>query len=342
MKIETVRIPSQIKSIRVIDANLKPLDTELDKLDFDFRWCAFAEPLPLLYLASRIRQFKSNNPGVETSVILPKNPDKPFLGYARHIGFFDLIGVPEGRKVGEAWTSDTFFPITSWDIEATRKDAGTRPVAEKVDDFSADMAKVLMHTEKGDVFDMVQYGIREIVRNSMEHSKGSECIFLGQYWPQTGEAEIVALDNGVGISETLWDNEYVDFSNNLAGLKLSLFPGISGVSRDERVNQDSYWGNSGFGLYILSKLFGEFGEFNLLSNNDWIRLSKGRQFNYSCNFSGTAVSVRFPTNALEKAKRELPGIIKNGEKLRSELMKDYPVQASTASKMLRSQFKKLN
>ncbi|WP_167683728.1 ATP-binding protein [Parasedimentitalea denitrificans] len=340
MKLKNVRIPNQIKSLKMIDEVLKSINLGFNRVELDFRWCSFAEPFPLLYLASRIRQFRLDNPDVELGIILPKNTEKPFLGYARHIGFFDFIGIEEGRKVGEVTGSSNFFPITVWDINKVREEAGDRPVAEKVDEFAAEMAKVLMQTDKGDIFDLVQFSIREIVRNSMEHSQGTECVFLGQYWPQSGEAEIVAMDNGVGISETLWDNEYVDFENNLAGLKIAIFPGISGVSRDERFSQDDYWGNSGFGLYILSEIFGKFGEFHILSNGDHLKLSNRKQFHHAFELRGTAVSVRFPTNSLKAAKSEFSNIIERGEKLRSVLLQDFPVQASTASKMLRSQFRK--
>ncbi|MBY6048602.1 hypothetical protein [Vannielia litorea] len=336
MKIKRVRLPAQIRSLQIIESSLGPLIDHFEKIELDFRWCKFAEPFPLLYLSARLNKLRHS--GVDIKTILPERGGNQFLGYASHVGFFDLIGQEIGRRVGEAYGSSSYFPIMQWSIDDVRRQAGDRPVAEKIDELAASMAKVLMQADTGDVFDVVKFSIREIVRNSFEHSRGKNCTFLGQYWPTRGEAEIVSLDDGIGIAETLWDNEYINASNNLAAIKLSLFPGVTGVSRSERSSQDYYWGNSGFGLYLLSNLFGDFGEFRIISNNDCLTLSNGKQYHRKVPFDGTGVALRFPVDQLGAAAARFPYLIEKGEKLRSELLRDFPIQASTASKMLRNDF----
>lgn len=335
---QTIRIPNQINSLKAVDNAFRSLNDleHCEILNFDFRWCQFSEPFALLYLGRRITNIKDEHVALETKILIPKHPTSAFFGYAPHVGFFDFIGSDIGRKMGEAQGSPNYFPIRHWCIEKILSLSNGDPVGAFIDRQAGKIAKILIQEDSGDIFAMVQYAIREIVRNSIEHSKGKSCWFFGQYWPKKNLAEIVVMDDGVGISDTLIDNEYIDVSTNLAGMKLSLFPGVTGVTRAERLEQDDTWGNSGFGLYILSEIFGKFGEFHMISENDYLKINKQGQCHKAYPFRGTGIAIRFPVRALEHARGELDSINSRGEKLRSELLKDFPIKASVASRMLSS------
>lgn len=79
------------------------------------------------------------------------------------------------------------------------------------------------------VFDVIQYSIREILRNSAEHNEGESVSILAQYWPTKDLAEIVIIDDGIGVPHSLYGNGYVECANSREALKFALLPGISGV-----------------------------------------------------------------------------------------------------------------
>jgi len=210
-----------------------------------------------------------------------------------------------------------------------------------VDERSEQLASVLTRKHTGQVFETLQYAIREIFRNALEHSNGSNAVFLGQFWPKKNEAEIVVADDGVGVAENIYDNEFVDVANNLGAIKVALMPGISGVSRADRVNQDTIWRNSGFGLYVVSRLAARFGRFCIVSNGDYLELTRGKQTHRKYPLSGTAVGIRIVIDEASRSSDFIRRTIEEGERTRSEIVGQHPINASQASKMLLSDFKKI-
>ena len=268
---------------------------------------------------------------------LPGNTN--FSGYAGHVGFFDFIGSPFGKDLGEARGNSRYFPIEVWNIPDFKETAGEYPLGELVDRRSSDLAGILLQETSGDVFDVLQYAIREISRNAVEHSKGENAAILAQYWPTTGIAEVAVIDDGVGIAENLYDNEFIDISNSTAALKAALLPGITGVSRAERVEQHERWHNSGFGLYIVSRLAAKYGQFRVISSGDYLELHRNSQFHHSYPMQGTAVGIRLDVKQLDRAKQFIARTISDGEAMQSEILKDFPIAASAASKLFSSQFR---
>ncbi len=189
-------------------------------------------------------------------------------------------------------------------------------------------------------FDTVQYAIREIVRNAAEHSDGNQIAFLAQYWPASNSAEISVFDDGVGIAANIYDNEFVDVANNLAAIKAALLPGITGVSRSDRIAQDSEWHNSGFGLYVVSRLAGRFGKFCVVSTSDYLELNHRNQYTKPYSLKGTGVAIKLDLSQMKDSQSFIRRTIEQGEKMQSEILKDFPIKASVASKMLLSDFRR--
>lgn len=336
-----VHLPAELRSLRAVHGALERLDLRTVRaVELDTTRCGFSEPFPLLYLGHRIRQLRRQCPDIPWRLRLPSRESRAFLGYASHIGFFDFCGFEHGKKVGEARGSSRHFPLVCWSIPEFRRDAGVTPLGAVVDDRAAELAEILLQSSSGPVFDIVQFSIRELARNAVEHSRGTFACLLAQYWPKSSCAEFAVFDDGVGIAENIYSNEYVDVSNNVAAIKVALLPGITGVPMSVRSQQPDRWNNSGFGLYMVSRLAARYGAFGVVSSGDYVRLTNTMQYHRAYPCSGTGVSLRFNLSTIEDPKRHIERLIHEGEVMRSSIMNDFPIAASAASKMLRSQFSK--
>lgn len=178
------------------------------------------------------------------------------------------------------------------------------------------------------------------MRNAVEHGAGKNLVVFGQRWDANGVAEIVIYDDGIGIAETLYDNEYIDCNNGREALKFAILPGISGVSRNERFSQDEKWGNSGFGLYVTSRFCAEYGSFRMISGNDALTFSRGIQSEHKWTVPGTFVQMRFSVQASSNQINRINQIIEDGKSEFLSILGDHPIQPSAASKLLASHFDK--
>ena len=328
-----LRLAEHVYSMRLDRLDL----TYADSCNFDFTGCQFGEPLPILLLAEKIKALVKKYPNCKYRLIPAKSQ---FCSFADHIGFFRYVGWPRGREPGEAWGSENYIPIEKFDLAEYRKRAGTGPVAKLINEEASRLTSVLSRQEDGATFDILQYAIREILRNAAEHSSGTRVSIMAQYWPTKDIAEIVVIDDGVGIPTNLYENEYVECANAREALKFSLMPGVSGVALEERIAQDPYWGNSGFGLYVTSRICSENGQFRIISEQQGLTLARGNQIEHGWSHEGTCVQMRLETKRSGEISARIPQIIEDGEEQRKELMSNYPIQASAASKMLESQYRK--
>lgn len=219
-----VTIPRELRlAENVFSLKLDQLDlTFVDACTFDFRNCEFGEPLPMLLLAEKIKKLASK---FSTNCKFRPLPGKAnFSSFADHIGLFRYMGWARGREPGEAFGSKGYLPIETFNIEEFKRRAGQGPIGALINDEANRMAVVLSQTDEGPTFDVLQYAIREIMRNAAEHSKGTRATIMAQHWPTRYEAEIVVIDNGVGIPSNLYENEYVDCNNAREALKFALLP----------------------------------------------------------------------------------------------------------------------
>lgn len=291
----------------------------------------------MLVLAKQFRGLVRRFPHVKfTMLSRPCN----FRGYAEYMGFFKYLGFERGNGPNAAKGSKSYIPIRIFDLEKIRQLAGDEPIGLLIDREASALAEVLSQSSEGPLFDTFQYALRETMRNAAEHSKGSELAVFGQYWPTKKKAEIVILDNGIGIAETLYDNEYIDCQNERDALRFALLPGISGVSREERAIQHERWGNSGFGLFVTSRICSENGLFRILSGNNGLTLKGGVQIEHSWSARGTYIQLILNIDDRTRMPARVKELVESAENRRLEIFQDYPIQASAASKMLASDFRK--
>ncbi|WP_460273402.1 ATP-binding protein [Celeribacter sp. ULVN23_4] len=336
----TIKTPRSLKlASHIYDLNLgKLLLDKYDEFLLDMSETSYGEPFAMLLLAN---QFKEMVDKSKNTVFLLKYPKNNFGGYAQHIGLFNYMGFALGNTPDSATGSKNYTPIRSFSISKILADRGDEPVGKYLTSYSSELSQVLCQASEGAAFDLFEYCLREIMRNSAEHSEGSSLVVMGQHWPSQHTAEIVVCDNGIGIANTLYDNEYIDCSTNREALKFALLPGVSGVSREERFEQDEFWGNSGFGLYVTSRFCSEHGSFRMISGDSGLTLARGYQTEHPAwGFGGTCVQMRFSTRQAENQTGRIAEIIEEGKSDFKGILSDYPIKPSAASKMLASHFDK--
>ena len=154
----------------------------------------------------------------------------------------------------------------------------------------------------------VSYSIREVIRNTFEHSHSEVCYFCGQKY-KDGSVELAIFDEGRGILPSL--SEAYNLVEDAEGLRTVIKPGVSRMSdKDTRAN---IFGNSGFGLFVLSELGRCFGYFNLASGSANIKInSKAYTEGIQPELPGTFISLRF-NNAPKSFSGTLDDIVSSGE-----------------------------
>jgi len=303
----------------------------------DMSGCSYGEPQGMLLFSAICRDLIRRHPNVTFKL---KTAANSFRGYASHVGLFKHIGFELGNKPNTAVGSRTYTPIRTFIIPRIKEAAQDVPVGKYLTKYSSELSEVLCQEKYGDIFDLFEYCFREVMRNAVEHGDGQNLIVFGQRWDRSGIAEIAIYDDGVGIAETLYDNEYIDCNNGREALKFAILPGISGVSRDERFAQDDKWGNSGFGLYVTSRFCAEYGSFRMISGSDALTFSRGVQSEHKWNFPGTFVQMRFSMQSAKTQVARINEIIEDGKAEFSGILGDYPIKPSAASKLLASHFEK--
>lgn len=326
IKISSLSTVSSVYDLRLPSRDL----TGSNKCFLDFRSCSFGKPLPMLILGRQIREMVKKNEGVE---FFCRSKDSAFRGYADHIGFFRYCGFDRGNKLGQAMGSNTYIPIQTFSAEAIKIASGDRPYGEIVEEKASELTHVLTQKRSGDLFVALSYSLREIMRNSIEHSFGKNVVLFGQYWPRNGNAEIVLFDDGVGIAEALSNNEERKAKPALELLECALQPGVTGTTEAERAYQDPSYRNSGFGLFVTSEFCAQHGLFRVISGKHGITRNRGSLVHHDWSFDGTCVQLSLNTRNLQNAAEQIESIIARGEELVPE---QSPIKTASKASRLQS------
>ena len=306
---------------------------EANKYKFDFSEMNWVEPFPMLHVASAIQNVISNRPESEfISTGISTNSYPAFMGFFRH------CGINVGPEAGTIQNNTNYLPITSLDIAELRQEAANKsvPIGSIVERHAGDIAKTLIRSSYGHLWGTLQYAIREIIRNVAEHSHSSRVMYCGQYWPTKNEVEVAILDEGIGIAQSLKDNPHLQIDKNVDALRLSVLPGISGKSWEgANIDHSDQWSNSGFGLYVVSELCKQGGEFIIVSGDAALCIKKDTRKPVSSCHAGTALKIKINTDNLRSIAASLALIVRKGEKIAQNVLKMESVEASAASKIER-------
>jgi hypothetical protein len=258
------------------------------------------------------------------------------------MGYFQTCGFEIGKLPGQAQGSDTYLPITVMKVADLQKQAAkeNREVGDVIEEHSRKLSSVLLQQPDGPSVEILAYSFRELLRNVVEHSRSEILAFCAQFSQKAKQTEIAILDTGIGIRSALSNNPYLTIDGDRQALNLSIMPGISG-KMFKGIKRDPYdgWQNSGYGLYAVSRLCGHAGKFTICSGDTALALKPDKKEYHRSSFQGTALRIILSAAEIKNARSTLAAIIKEGGKLEKEFGLSG-IQATTASKMLSSEFNK--
>jgi len=332
MKPIIIKVPKRLTLETTVKfANLICELPDSNRYTFDFDKVGRIEPFALLFLSSELQRCRS------------KHSDSDFVAanyeactYSAHMGFFKAFGLDHGKEPGEAKGSSTYLPITIFNVNNILKKAAANfeEAGYFIERQAEEMSSILTRDETGDLFDTLTYSIREIIRNVIEHSQSNQFGFCAQYWPSYESVQLSIIDRGVGIKSGLSQNPKLKVEDNHSALNLALMPGISGKAyKGSRNKMKGVWANSGFGLYMTSRLCREGGSFFIASGDIGLYLSEKKRKYLNTPFEGTVLRLALKTNRLASLNSRL-------SKYREEAqISGHKITASMASSMLSKDFR---
>jgi hypothetical protein len=203
------------------------------------------------------------------------------------------------------------------------------------------MAAMLCGSNSGAVFDTLTYSVRELMRNVVEHSEASQFGICAQYWPTKGRVEVAIIDRGIGLRESLRNNPHLDASDDKRAINYALMPAVSGKAfKGARQKQKGPWANSGFGLYMTSRICRNGGTFFIASGDTGMLLTTGEQAKryFDCAFQGTAIRMVVRTDQLAELRDALEKYRNEGYEIQRRYKEIVNIDPSSASLMLSEDF----
>lgn len=338
---ETILVPDELDldNSLIFSNKIKMIDRT--KREYHFNFCRLKHTCPfgLLLTAATIGDFvmevKKNGASVFAA-----NYDN--LSYQAHMGFFKSFGLNFGNEPGEAKGSPNYLPITILSVDDLKKEALDKmiPVGEVIEKKCNKLSQILLqiHNEDDSTIFSLTYILREIMRNVVEHSKSETLSYCAQYWPTQDRAEIAIMDKGVGICNTLRRNPHLKITDDFNALTLSLMPGISGKSYKGIKLPKGEWTNTGYGLYMVSRICRNYGNFFIGSCNAGIYLGNKNKEKNDFNFGGTIVRLVINPSKIKDMKKVLEEYREEGKVIAKDIEGAITIP-SVASMMLTEDFR---
>lgn len=278
----------------------------------DFRQVSFAKPYATLLLAQGIRDFvvARRALGLETSVDtrgIFVGERQSAISYLGHVGFFEYIGIGFGNAPGQASGSETYLPITVITRAELDQRAAGVVLQQAVTQKCRHLASLLFEDESCQ--DVLEYSFREIVRNVFEHAGADRCTLMAQKY-MNDQVEIAIADAGVGIHATL--SVVHGYSDPEASVRAALRPGVTRVTGSQA---GSPWDNTGFGLFVTSRLGVAAGSFTITSSGISLTVDSASEVVRSAVLNGTAIRLVVSTADAEYFSNRLHRIVEEGERL---------------------------
>lgn len=279
------------------------------QVTLDFTALRNFEPFGLLYAGAAIRAFFRARTGRGDGVQGVRAGD-PTSEHLAHIGFFQWVGIQVGKPPGAVAGGATWLPVTTLtrvELEKRMSESG-KQLGDVIQQECERLARIVTQSNQLKITRPVAYCLREVIRNVFEHAETDRCVLCAQQCSD-GAIELAVLDQGRGIRSSL--EERFQFSSDAEALRYAL---RAGVSRCLSADPDDPWGNSGFGLYVLSELGRELGAFRLLSGSACVHLKASNDHVECGTLSGTAVQLRFLRPKGANMAEYIQNIINRGER----------------------------
>ena len=338
--VETARLRGRLRLSDLISLNDFLWSVTAGKIIIDFEGYTHSSIFDLTFLAHQLRaiQFKKN---IKFEAI-----NHEHMSWARGMNFFLASGADWASQVPPMQGDDfNYIPITIIECNNGGIKLTNSEMNEEIDRQAAKLARVLLHLGSGYAYDAMQYTFREIIRNIFEHSGARSFLMSGQYYPKHRNVQIVIADNGQGIQNSLRFNKAFEKLNDKDALNLALMPGVSGnakaLSRDRR----DIWQNSGYGLYMTSRLARNQGMMTIVSgkcvvhvNDSGNQIESKEDFSVA-NFTGTLIRLGIHLTEEDLGAR-LKRWAEEGKEIARDIAGAKQIDASAASLLLRRDFER--
>jgi hypothetical protein len=310
-----------------------------EEIALDFSKTRTVEPFGMLVVASELERCVAAHPEARFTC---RNFEH--MTYAGHMGFFRSFGLDFGRGPGEAFGSRTYIPLTHFTTATLQRQAAIAglDVGDEIESQSKRLTETLVGASEGDVFETLSYSVREIMRNVVEHAQVEQFSICAQYWPTKGRAEVAILDRGIGLSESLKANPHIDASTHKSAINYALMPAVSGKAFKgaRRLAKRGPWTNSGFGLYMTSRICRNGGNFFVASGDTGMLLTSGKdgkRYFQTC-LNGTSVRLNIRTENIDSLRDVLAKYRAEGFEIQQRYREIVSIDPSSASLMLSQDF----
>ncbi|NMY10623.1 MULTISPECIES: hypothetical protein [Pseudomonas] len=337
----TVKFPSSCNERAIFDfCSEVESHAGKEKVLIDFSSMGRIEPFVMVYVAKHIRDFNRTNKHTTVSCSGYINKE-----YAANMAFFRAFGLKHGREPNCKDGTERFVPYTILRTQTIVDEAikGGDLAQDIIENRSENLAKILSRETTGNLVDALTYSIREIMRNVLEHSESRSIEYCAQFWPSYNKVEIAIIDNGIGLKQSLSANPYIQVECDSDAIQQALMPAISSKNfKGAKIDKNNPWHNSGFGLYMISRICRLGGSFLLCSGDHGISLNEqGKQhIDLGHQLKGTAVRLVLNTSKLTKLSEMLATFRDEGYEVAKEIKGVGMYKASAASQMLSKDFKK--
>ena len=310
---QVIRLPRKLDTPKAfIFINYAKMYLNEDIIYIDFKLLDFAYTFAILYIGVELQEIVSYriSKGLKTNAKNYLN-GRNVLSYLQHIGFYKFIGLDIGYEPGEATGSNTYTPITIF----KREDFEIQGELDysNIEKCSRYLTKIVLNNPNPAINHPMTYCFRELIRNVFEHSQANSCFLCAQKWMDK-TTEIAVIDKGRGIRNSL--EEKYEFEDNYKALRKAIMPGITRNEISEH-REDGYH-NTGYGLYVLSRLSLLTGHFYLCSGENAIHGTRLGYRKLEQEFNGTAICLRMVKPEGIAVRELLNRIVAKGEEISKE------------------------
>lgn len=239
------------------------------------------------------------------------------ISYLQYVGFFQFLGENPPQAV-QVPTNKTYVPMSVLEKSNLLRLVYDEKLNGHKDYQLQDAIELYSDNYSQWMFDKVEpvfsYCFREIIRNVFEHTGCLYCSVFGQIYSKRDEVEICIADSGKGIRNSLSET-YGEHIDDEWALKNAILPGITSGS----VKNSGKYDNSGFGLYVLSKIAERFGYMWIGSRSKMLKIDRQGGQVYDGCYPGTFVGINFRYSSLLKNRTQIQDIINEGERLSQQL-----------------------
>jgi predicted NBD/HSP70 family sugar kinase len=277
-----------------------------DEVLLDFSQTTHYEPFGMLLVSSAVNRLRARAEALRARVtVSPANVDPE--GIAAHMGFWRSMGLPIGREIGAKPGKSSYLPITRLEVANLFRDsAGGDPLASGViSEKAKELAVVLAQSAPAALLEALTWSFVELIRNVVEHAMTPTIWIAGMSWPKRNYVQVAVLDEGRGIRRSLADNPRFRYSSDLEAIRASLQPDVSrnlgremGREQQEKAAEGKHappgirlLNNAGYGLYMISTLCREAGQFLIASGNAALAYVGSGEIQSATGHPGTALRL---------------------------------------------------